>query len=247
MNLLIDVGNSRIKWAQQSDAGLQSCRACFYSKAHLSDSIGPSWAGLPRPDQVFVANVAGRKVADEMSACLDKAWGIIPTFLSVTRKAAGVINAYDDISQLGIDRWLAMIAAWNSYQSAICIVDCGTALTVDVVTASGQHAGGLIVPGWSLMKDVLNSQTQQISSSLNRSPSLELGRNTEECISNGAVMALTAMVSQVIARMRLRHGEDFRSVITGGYAEEIKSMLTADIDYHPHLVLNGMAIVAEYS
>ncbi len=245
MNLLVDIGNSRVKWAQQSDTCLQLHGACFYNKDLLRESIAPHWGSLSRPEQVLIANVAGDRIANEVSAYLHSKWGITPTFLSVARKATGVTNAYEHISQLGIDRWLAMIAAWNRYQSALCIVDCGTALTVDVVMASGQHAGGFIVPGLSLMKDVLNSHTQQINAVLERSPSLELGCTTEDCISNGALMAVTSLILQVLARVSAAYGEDSRCIMTGGYAEEIKTVLAADIDYDPHLVLNGIAITTE--
>ena len=129
-----------------------------------------------------------------MTAYIQSLWGITAICLSVSRQAGGVMNAYDDIDQLGVDRWLTIIAAWNRYRSAVCIVDCGTALTLDVVSASGQHAGGFIVPGLTLMGDVLNRQTQQINASLDQKLSLELGRNTRECISNGAVMAITSLM-----------------------------------------------------
>ncbi|MFT5350841.1 MAG: type III pantothenate kinase, partial [Gammaproteobacteria bacterium] len=133
MKFLVDIGNSRIKWAQYRHNSLRSCDACAYDKGHLIGSIDPYWRELSRPTQVFVSNVAGDALATEISAYVDKIWSMTPIYLLVDKEAAGVINGYDDSSQLGIDRWLAMIAARASYQSALCIVDCGTALTVDVI------------------------------------------------------------------------------------------------------------------
>jgi type III pantothenate kinase len=247
MKLLVDIGNSRIKWAQQLDAGLQSCDACVYNKSQPIESIEQAWAELPRPSQVVISNVAGQEMAAEMSAYLQSLWGITAIFLAVSRQAGGVTNAYDDVEQLGIDRWLAIIAAWNRYKSSVCVVDCGTALTLDVVSASGQHAGGFIVPGLTLMGDALNSQTQQINVSLDQKLSLELGRNTRECISNGAVMVITSLINQVRDKLISEHGKDSHCIITGGYAEEVMNLLEVEFDYDPQLVLNGMALMIENS
>jgi len=245
MNLLVDIGNSRIKWARQRGADVQSYGACVYNKAHLLKSVAQSWPDVPRPDQVIIANVAGQKMATEISAYLDSLWAITPRFLLVSREAAGVINAYEDPDQLGIDRWLAIIAAWRRYQSSVCIVDCGTALTLDVVTDSGQHAGGFIVPGLSLMSDVLNSQTGQINTSPSQKLSLEPGRNTRDCISNGALMSITSLIIQMFDKVKREQGKASHCIITGGYAEEIRPLLEADYDYDPHLVLNGIALMTE--
>jgi len=245
MNLLVDIGNSRIKWAQQSAAGLQSHCACAYNDTNLLESVERYWHILPRPRQVYIANVAGAEIASQMSTCVDSLWTMTPTFLSVSQAAAGVINGYDDISQLGIDRWLAMIAAWNHYQSSVCVVDCGTALTIDVVSASGQHAGGFIVPGLSLMSAALSSQTQQINSALNPELSLEPGQNTRDCVSNGALMSTISLIKHVLDKVMAEHGKSSRCIITGGYAEEIQRFLKFECDFDPNLVLNGMALIIE--
>ncbi len=245
MNLLVDIGNSRIKWAQQSEAGLQPYSACTYDEANPLESLESCWHKLSRPRQVYVSNVAGKKIADEISACLDRLWAMTPVFLSVSRQAAGVMNGYDDINQLGVDRWLAMIAAWNRYQSPVCVVDCGTAMTIDVVRASGQHAGGVIVPGLSLMSSVLNSQTQQIDSSLNPELSTALGQNTRDCVSNGALISTISLIKYMLERVMSEHGKSSRCIITGGYAEEIQGFLEFDYDYDPNLVLNGMALLID--
>lgn len=244
MKLLVDIGNSRIKWAQLYGASLNSCDACSFNKNEPVRALRQSWDALPTPTQVFISNVAGQSVANELSAFVDSLWAITPTFLSVSREAAGVMNGYDDISQLGVDRWLAMISAWNSYKSSVCVVDCGTALTLDVVTVSGRHVGGFIVPGLSLMSDVLNNQTEQINSPPSYKPSLEPGRNTRDCISHGALMAMTSFITNVFNNVIREHGKDSRCIITGGNAEELKILLEADFDYDANLVLNGIALLS---
>ncbi len=245
MSLLIDIGNSRIKWAQHTGANLHTFEACSYSSTSLNDSLKPAWSDLAKPDKVYVANVAGEKIAVEISDLLDSLWNITPVFLAVEQEALGLTNAYDDAGQLGIDRWLAMISAWNKYHSLLCVVDCGTALTLDVVMASGQHVGGYIVPGLSLMTDTLNRQTQQIDSSRNQHASLEPGRNTLDCVSNGALLAITSLIKDANEMLMNKHGSDSTCIITGGYAEEIVTSLEIDYIHDPHLVLNGMALMSE--
>ncbi len=203
--------------------------------------LDPDFENMPKPDRVFVSNVAGEKIARELSAYLDNKWSILPTYLEVRGEAAGVTNAYDDFTQLGIDRWLAMIAAWNYYRTAVCIVDCGTALTADVVTASGHHQGGYIVPGLKLMAEVLNNRTEQINYMTACNASLKLGRDTSECISNGALAAVAALIDAMFDEVVREHGSDSHCIITGGYAEDIIRSLKVDIDYDAHLVLNGIA------
>ena len=244
MKLLVDIGNSRIKWAQQYGASLKSCGASPYNKNDPAQAIRQFWEMLPTPSQVFISNVAGQNVANELSAFVDSLWAITPTFLAVSREAAGVMNGYDDISQLGVDRWLAMISAWHSHKSSVCVVDCGTALTVDVVTVSGQHVGGFIVPGLFLMSDILNNRTEQINSAPSYKPSLDPGRNTRDCISHGALMAITAFITNVFDNVVRAHGKDSRCIITGGNAEEIKTLLEDNIDYDANLVLNGIALLS---
>ncbi len=243
MKLLIDIGNSRVKWAQQINGELQSCDACPYENDALPESFDPVTHDLSKPDQVIVSNVAGEKIAGELSRYINNRWFISPAYLEVSEEAAGVRNAYGDTTQLGIDRWLAMIAAWNCYRRAVCVIDCGTALTVDVVSVSGQHQGGYIVPGLNLMSDTLNSRTRQINTTTDGSASLQLGRSTSECINNGALAAVVTLIEVVFDDVKRGHGEDSRCVITGGYAEKIRHFLTSGVDYDAHLVLNGMAVL----
>lgn len=245
MKLLVDIGNSRIKWAQQYGVSLKSCEASPFNKNDPVQALRQSWHVLPTPAQVIISNVAGQSVANKLSAFVDSLWAIAPTFLAVSREAAGVVNGYDDIGQLGVDRWLAMISAWNRYKSAVCVVDCGTALTLDVVTVSGRHVGGFIVPGLSLMSDALNHQTEQINGPPGYMPSLEPGRNTRDCISHGAWMAITAFITNVFDNVMRAHGKDSRCIITGGNARDIKILLEADVDYEPNLVLNGIALMSK--
>ena len=247
MNLLIDIGNSRLKWAQQSNGELHSFEACEYNKEDLSRALKSYWDEMTRPDRVYVSNVAGMKVFAELSEIVNDAWSITAAQMQVSAEAEGLVNGYEQYGQLGVDRWLAMLAAWQSCKGAFCVVDCGTALTIDVVDTSGQHQGGFIVPGNSLMTELLNTGTEQINAQTRAYTKLEPGRNTRDCVSNGASLAAKALIETVFADLRKEYGLASRCIVTGGYAGEIRHLLTADVDYHPNLVLNGMAILISSS
>ena len=113
MNLYVDIGNSRIKWAQANSELIHSYDSYFYNKDNIIDRVESTWKILPRPDQVFISNVAGEVVANIISSYIENSWSISATFLSVSKEAVGVINGYNEINQLGIDRWLAIIAGWK--------------------------------------------------------------------------------------------------------------------------------------
>ena len=247
MNLLVDIGNTRIKWALHSDKGLYSYDVKVYEKHKLTELLGLCWSELPAPANVYIANVGGNEIANELSNLLSKFWNITPTFLSADTEALGLINAYEESHLLGIDRWLAMLSAWNRAKSAFCVIDCGTAITVDVVASTGAHIGGYIIPGMALMAGSLNSQTEQIETSLNAELSLEFGRNTNDCVGNGALTTIISLIRHVIDENVQEHGMDAKCIITGGSAEEIIKYLHREVIYEPYLVLDGIALMSQNS
>lgn len=245
MKLLIDIGNSRLKWACLRDNRLESPAVIDYRKQGLKDAFINALQSGERPSQVYVANVAGRDIAEELAAVIMQQWQVPPVFARVERECAGVSNGYDDITQLGIDRWLAVVAAWSRFQTPVCIVSCGTAVTVDAVADSGRHLGGLIIPGLHMMQTALARETSGINAEPGENFTLEFGRSTAECINYGAVRAIVSLVNNVAADMSEKYGQKMARLITGGYAGQVKALLTDKFEHDPHLVLHGLAIVAE--
>ena len=245
MKLLIDIGNSRIKWACLVDGQLRDPRALAHKNLDLQELLGSGCQGKQRPDQVYIANVAGRKIGSRLAAAMNNRWKMTPVFVEVKRRCRGVTNAYRDITQLGIDRWLAVVAAWNRTRKPVCIVNCGTALTIDGVSKSGRHLGGLIVPGLHLMQDQLTGATSDIKIETVRRFELKFGRTTTECVNNGAGRVAVALIENVVAEMMEQHGNELTCIITGGDAERINALLRKKFSYEPHLVLHGLALLAE--
>jgi type III pantothenate kinase len=244
MNLLVDIGNSRIKYIQQDSHGLSNYQDDFYEKPDLAGSLDRLWDKLPMPDQIWIANVAGSEVADQLVRWIDKKWHIRPEFAVVTKTALGVINAYTEVTRLGIDRWLAIIATWNKYGSAACIVDCGTAVTIDGLNHHGRHLGGLITPGVAMMQQSLYKTVSAIPYIRDMKPTTGLACNTEQAVVTGCTIAIVSLIEHVLQDMQRECEGELKCVITGGDSETIMPLLAGKFVYEPYLVLEGLALHA---
>ena len=148
-----------------------------------------------------------------------------------------------------MDRWLALLAAWRKYQTSLCVVDCGTAVTLDVVLHEGQrlggrHLGGHIYPGLAAIRKALAMATGQIQADDDAVPALAFGRSTPECVSNGYAFALSGLLRECIEKVRKEHGAELLAVITGGDAATLPpSLLPARAVPEPDLVLQGLNLL----
>jgi len=173
-----------------------------------------------------------------------------PVTIARTAACAGALrNGYSNPAQLGVDRWLAMRAAWRADAQAVCVVDAGTALTIDAVAADGQHLGGLILPGTELMRAALVRETADLARRSVDSPpasgpvaSLDApwARDTRGGIAGGAALAHAALVRHCAAALQAL-GSPVRIVATGGSAEALLAVLGCAAEHRPLLVLEGLA------
>lgn len=244
MNLLVDIGNSRIKWARHNAAGMSAHQAVFYDKSDFTDLLDTGWKIISPPDRILVSNVAGKNVAAKLAHWVTKHWQMKPEFVEVTNTAYGVKNAYADISQLGIDRWLAVIATWNKYHSAACIVDCGTAITIDGLGDTGQHLGGLIIPGREIMQQALFQQTHAISEPGDVTVNSGFANNTAQGVVTGCSMAIATLIDRIVHDMCSEFAEKLTCVITGGGADDIINLVSYEFVHEPHLVMQGLSLIA---
>lgn len=245
MKLLIDIGNSRIKWAYMDGGILDSPQAFSYKDSDICELLENKLEAGHEPDKVFIANVAGESIGGKVSKLIEHKWDISPGFARVERQNAGVVNAYKDIDQLGIDRWLGIIAAWVTYRSPVCVVSCGTALTIDAVSESGRHLGGFIVPGPRMMTGVLARETSGINSRPIEEYELKFGTSTSECINNGSVRAIVSLINNVSIELAGTFGNSLSCIITGGFAEQIINLLDKKFVNEANLVLTGLGIISD--
>lgn len=242
MNLLVDIGNTRVKWACADNTILLNHGAFTYTPGALPGLIERDWRELKRPEQLCFASVADAGVTARLCEYARSVWNLEPQQAVTEKERAGLRNAYDDVAAMGVDRWLAMLAAWGRYKKPLCVIDCGTALTVDIILGDGQHAGGFILPGLSLAAAALARDAHGIRERQGRELQLEFGRSTTACINNGFALALAGLLDRCTGKIRAEHGVELLPVITGGGAEQVLPLLPGHHVHEPHLVLQGLNI-----
>jgi type III pantothenate kinase len=228
--LLVDSGNSRIKWALAED---QEWRL----EGAVDQSAGALWqafAALPQPDGVIVSNVAGDDAEQRIRAAC-AAWPCPVRIIAASGALLGVQNGYDRPGQLGSDRWAALIAAWHRERAACLVVNCGTATTIDALSPQGEFLGGLILPGIEMMRRSLAAGTAQLaqeSGSWSRFP-----RNTGDAVFSGAIQATAGAIRR---QFEMLGADGARCLLSGGAADTVQPHLDIPHERVPDLVLHGL-------
>jgi type III pantothenate kinase len=239
--LLIDIGNSRIKWAWAQGDELETGRAGQGDFAALERACRPDAAS--RPDHVLLASVAGAERARQVSELCTLRWDIVPLLLRSREQQGGVRNGYREPAQLGVDRWLAVVAAVASYGKPVVVWDLGTATTLDAVDGAGQHLGGWILPGPGTMLDSLVKDTRlTVPADLHETGAIEPGRATADCIRAGVLAAQVGALNQFMKNVAQRIGENPRLVVAGGAADAVLSHQEIEHIHDPWLVFRGMLV-----
>ncbi|WP_435628424.1 type III pantothenate kinase [Candidatus Ferrigenium straubiae] len=234
MRLLIDVGNTRIKWAvAEGQAWLSSGVLPVEQAAGLPHQF----AGLQGIRQVWVSNVAGDEVAQHIRAACAPAQ---PRFIAAQEAQCGVRNGYSSPAQLGSDRWAALIAAWHLVNGACLVVNSGTATTVDALSAQGEFIGGLILPGVELMQRSLCGATAQLQAAQGEYAPFPL--NTADALYSGALQASCGAIERQHA---LLGGNAVPVVLSGGAALVLRDRLNAPLRIVDNLVLQGLLLIAQ--
>lgn len=245
MILLLDAGNSRFKWACAEAGRLGPMQTCEHRPESGYQSLFAAWQGVGDIKAMFVANVLGDIFASELRAWAQKKRVKIE-FVSVQQEAYGVTNAYHEPTHLGVDRWLCLIAARELIPGNVCIADCGTAMTIDVMDAGGRHRGGLILPGLTMMRQSLIQGTAGIALDDDHVDAREvslLARDTREAVIGGTLYAQIAALDRIVADLREVVGAQLACVITGGDAPMLLPLLSDQWRHVPELVLEGLAVI----
>ena len=248
MILLLDIGNTRIKWATLVDHRLGQQFAVVHTGQPAS-AIGQVFdaaiADRHPPTRVVVSNVGGDAIETLCSNAGNQRFGFAPEFLRASRVSAGVTSAYLEPAKLGVDRWLAMIGGFSIVRGTVCVVSVGTAMTIDVVDAAGQHLGGVIAPGPTLMRESLLRNTSDIAPRMQDATPSEsiLANHTQAAVINGCQHALAALIDRVLREAHRRTGETPKVLITGGALTSLVSFVEPAHEIVEDLVLRGMAAV----
>ena len=246
MMLLLDVGNTSVKWAVRKHERMSSTGSFQYQGKDFNALARDAWHDLQVPEKIVVSNVAGSDMGGRLADWTHKQWGIKPEFVRSAEKAFGVTNAYLKPADLGVDRWAALIGAHASASGAVCIVDCGTAVKLDFLAANGDHQGGVILPGLVMLEQMLLNNTADIKlSNQSQSQCTQLfAKGTGDALHGGAIYLVTAAIDRIVMEMGAAAGVHPEVIITGGDAGQIQSLLTCSTRHDPDLVLKGLAILA---
>jgi type III pantothenate kinase len=176
-------------------------------------------------------------------------WGVAPHFVKASLYGLGMKNGYDLPEELGADRWIAMLASWqlSSQKRPICVIDCGTCITMDTLDQFGKHLGGLIIPGIESMRSAILTFTQGCS--LQRKPSQVnqslLAKNSYDGVMGGTVYATVACIERLLKELKDELGEAPEVFLTGGEASCIEPLLSRPVVSHPNLVIEGLSLLAK--
>ncbi|MDH4235452.1 MAG: type III pantothenate kinase, partial [Gallionella sp.] len=189
MKLLIDAGNTRIKWALVN-GGNDWLRSGVLPVGQAGELPG-LFADSQDIQQIWVSNVAGEEVALHVrNIFAGKPMQIC--FVAAREMQCGVRNGYVCAAQLGSDRWAALVAAWRLVQGKCLVVNCGTAITIDALSGQGEFSGGLILPGIELMQRSLARATDQlklVQVKLGQGTYARFPKNTADALFSGAIQA----------------------------------------------------------
>jgi type III pantothenate kinase len=236
--LAVDAGNSRIKWALHDGRQFTLDGAVALRDAAALDD---RWSALPMPSAVVVANVAGEQVRTQLQSLLSR-WAARPVFVAGVRSQCGVRSSYEDPSQLGPDRWAALIGARALFPGACVIANAGTAMTVDALTGDGDFLGGIIVPGFDLMHEALASKAARLSAA--RGSLVLFPRGTRDAITSGAIQALCGAIERIVDAMAGAGHPYATVVLSGGGAGMIAGHLGRPAKVVDKLVLEGLVRIA---
>lgn len=242
MILEIDVGNSALKWR------VVDAQECILGKGRSLltgiNMLGEVSLNYPLVKLARISCVASAEVRQKLAQEVFDLWGVEGRFAETKKSFAGLRVAYVDPARLGVDRWVAMLAAIQEAAGPVCVFDCGSAITVDLVEEKGLHKGGYIVPGLGMQRESLLSNTGQIRvEKLVNAESFGWGVSTEEAIELGLSRMVAGFIDGVVDELLERRVVPVL-FLTGGDAELLLPLLkyASLFKVRPKLVLDGLRI-----
>lgn len=235
--LCVDCGNTRLKWGLRTGDAWTAQGALPLAQADALDELLPE-----KPARIVACNVAGAAVAQALVLAADRLRAPL-AWAHAHAQQCGVGNGYEQPTQLGADRWAALIGAWHLQRGACLVVSAGTATTIDVLDAQGRFCGGLILPGLALMRAALATHTAGLPHADGRYR--ELPGNTDDAIVSGCLQATRGAVEHMFRHVAA--APNACCLLTGGAAFELEGRLDVPARRVDNLVLEGLARIAAAS
>lgn len=243
--LLVDIGNTRIKWSVLRADRMGRQKALEHAGITARELKRQLFARTPRLSRVIVASVAGTRLNRMLAATCRRETGLKCEFVASARNAAGLTTRYKEPWRLGVDRFMAVIAAYHLARArGACVISLGTALTIDLVDPLGVHLGGAIVPGPELMVRSVLKNTAGIAQRASGTPSNKsmFAQDTRTAIHQGARYAAAAIIDRAVAEAQRTLQRTPLVLLSGGGAVQIEPLLQCSYVSVPDLVLRGIAL-----
>jgi len=246
--LLVDIGNTRVKWATLRGARQGRMQAAAHQDSGLA--LRALVRDAPRDvSRVVVVSVVDEALSRVLDAAVNRRFGVAPEYIKSTHSACGVTNSYRDTWRLGADRWVSVIGAHAlAGGRAAVVANVGTALTIDAVTASGRHRGGAIIPGPEVMVESLLAGTHGIrrrAKGGDASGRSLFATDTASALAAGSRFAAAAFIDRAVAEAARKVSGRPVLFLTGGAAPMLKRHLVSPFREVADLVLRGLAVFAD--
>lgn len=242
MYLLVDLGNSRLKWAV-SDSDWRAA-AAGHVGGDIPVLLDQVWSGLSAPTAVVMVSVAREETSAALERWVRDRWGIAAHRVRSEAEQLGIVNRYQEPATLGADRWVALIGARAELpHGALCVASCGTATTIDALAQDDEFVGGVIFPGLELLRQALTTGTAHVRARDGDELSC-LARSTGDAVAAGTLYGLAGAIERVYHEFEETLAESMKLIITGGDADRIAARLTRPARRVPDLVLKGLDRIA---
>jgi type III pantothenate kinase len=244
MKLLLDLGNTRLKWAVATVDGWAARGAVAWDN-DVAAVLKQAWKTVGKPDHVLGASVVDAAREEQLEKSVKEVFAREVAWVRTPAEACGVRNAYAEPQRLGVDRFLAMVAAHAAGHAPCVLAGIGTALTLDALTADGQHLGGLIAPGPLLMQQSLLGATVRVRPE-RPGTVLDVADNTADAVASGCWQAVAALVERFAKNIASQHPNGAqRLLLDGGDADALLPLLGVPAELAADSVLRGLLVWAD--
>lgn len=249
MTLLVEASTAGLKFARLEGGGPGAVGRVTHRGVEPGEWQAPLAALKPEPRRVVVANTAGAAFGARFGEWTRSRWQVAAEFPVAVRTARelGVRNGHADPATLPVDRWLALLAAWHRVEGALLVVSAESSVSVDLVDDTGRHRGGYLLPGERLMREALHSQTSGIAAAAMRDEAAveeAFGVNTAGAVQQGARLAIAAVIERAALALGAAGAAAPPIFMTGAATPELAPLLLRPVERVPHLVLEGLALLA---
>ncbi len=247
--LALDVGNTRLKWAQydapEPNAQLLAQGVVFLE--NIDKLADGDWCAISAPSKILGCIVAGDAIKRRVMEQLEL-WDVTPQWVMSSPQEAGVSNGYEHPARLGADRWVAMIGARHrllaqGLRKPCIVVMVGTAVTVEAIDGEGKFLGGIILPGHGIMLRALESGTAGLH--VPTGEVCDFPTNTSDALTSGGTFAIAGAVQRMADNLAARCGENPVCIMTGGAGWKMAPSMSVDVDLVESLIFDGLLKVAQ--